>query len=249
MHSVNTIGYIVGDKFDNLKYMKNILTFSDFIHQTVSKELGYGVWEVGLGLNEYELNILKVINSSVNNLEIIFPDYNRASKAYTHKVKHENVMITNPEKINDQLFSASLVPNDDCAEMSDHMTGKHVQGMVLIESARQMMLAVSERYLLADEDQHKMYCLLGRVDTHFKQFIFPIETKMICELKGLIACPGKKYKLELEVNFYQKEVLCTAISLSVSFHKKSQMENIESDLLGKMITLESSMLKKAVNHA
>lgn len=242
-------GYIVADKFKNLTHIDNILTFSKFIHAVVNNNLPYKAWQVGLGLNEYEVNILRVISRSVAGLRLFFPEYKRASKLHTHKHKQENIMISDPEKMHERIFVAYLLPNDDCAEMSDHLTGKHIQGMVLVEAARQMMLAVSEKYILAEIDKSNMYCVLGNIDIDFKGFVFPIETQVECRLQGLLARPGNKYKLNLSISFAQREKVCSTIDFTVSFYKKSFMENIETDMLGKTVISHDLQMKKAVNHA
>ena len=92
-----------------------------------------------------------------------------------------------------------------------------------------------------------MYCILGKVNTEFKKFIFPIETKIECILNDLAAKPAKKYKMDLIINFYQRDQLCLTVTLDVSFHKKSFMLDIESGLLEKVIDCEMHEFKQVSN--
>lgn len=58
--------------------------------------------------------------------------------------------------MNTNIFESHLMLNDRCAEMSDHVTGQHLQGMILIEAARQMTLAVTEMYFIDSNDREKI---------------------------------------------------------------------------------------------
>ncbi|MBD2810814.1 hypothetical protein ID853_07945 [Xenorhabdus sp. Vera] len=66
----------------------------------------------------------------------------------THKHKRKNVLISKTIKTGDTSYQCHLLIDDDCAEMADHVTGQHIQGMVLLEACRQMINSVSERFLI-----------------------------------------------------------------------------------------------------
>jgi hypothetical protein len=59
-----------------------------------------------------------------------------------HKHRWQNVLITVLAPAALDTFHAQLIVDDESADISDHVTGLHVPGMVLIEAARQAHLAV-----------------------------------------------------------------------------------------------------------
>ena len=60
--------------------------------------------------------------------------------------------------------------------MSDHITGLHLQGMLLIEATRQMFIAVGETQYAHLGVPKGGYVIFNRLDTRFEQFSFPIPT-------------------------------------------------------------------------
>ncbi|MDP1217553.1 AfsA-related hotdog domain-containing protein, partial [Klebsiella pneumoniae] len=67
-----------------------------------------------------------------------------------HKRKKANILITSPEKRDEDNYCARLILQDASELLCDHQTGQHIQGMVLIEAARQTIIATSEKFLLAE---------------------------------------------------------------------------------------------------
>lgn len=49
-----------------------------------------------------------------------------------------------------------------------------MQGMVAVEAARQMFLAVIERYFTARWPQQRYYIVLNSMNTTFSNFLFPV---------------------------------------------------------------------------
>ena len=71
--------------------------------------------------------------------------------------------------------------------MSDHQTGEHVQGAVLIEAARQMFMACATTYELSPEASAKigdMQFALNEMRVVFHNFVFPIETRIELQFDG-----------------------------------------------------------------
>jgi len=101
----------------------------------------------------------------------------RAAPGLVHKCCAQNVMITQPAPAGPDSFAAQLVLDDACAELADHTTGIHVQGMVLVEAARQMFIAVSAQICaLAGFDNDRSQHLLRDVRASFRRFVYPLPT-------------------------------------------------------------------------
>src|SRR5439155_12080056 len=105
--------------------------------------------------------------------------FQRASGKLSHKHLPSNTLISHPyESDIADVYEASLLVDDACADMSDHVTGQHLQGMIFIEAARQMFLAVSECYHLRDQSDKTFYFVINSFNVSFHAFAFPVRTQI-----------------------------------------------------------------------
>lgn len=98
----------------------------------------------------------------------------RAGHALSHKHRDENVLISVPRKIDATHFEADLMIDARGELMLDHLTGLHVQGMVLTEACRQMFIATTEAHCLAADAPSKRYFVINEMNMRFLQFAFPL---------------------------------------------------------------------------
>lgn len=232
------MNYIVGDKFSHFANDDNVITISKFIQLIKSnifnKKLS-GEYFLGQGISNKEEDVIKELinNYNPNNLIKVHFYSRKANKAITHKKNPSNVMISTPVFISNNLYISDLCIDDECAEMSDHVTGCHIQGMILIEAARQMMLSVSEIFFL-DETQ-KMYFILHDINTVFKGFIFPINVQILYKVvESKKKASGAFYSL-VAVEFHQANELKTIVNIGFTAYSKDFMEKKEKILANKVI--------------
>ncbi|TVT61154.1 hypothetical protein FNH05_03520 [Amycolatopsis rhizosphaerae] len=95
----------------------------------------------------------------------------------THKHREENFLIAGLEKAGDHEFEASLRLHNDQELQLDH-PGVHVQGMVILEAARQMYIAVCERYYTVSRSAERQIHVLDRMESSFRNFLYPVETRI-----------------------------------------------------------------------
>ncbi|MEZ0109601.1 hypothetical protein ABH920_003615 [Catenulispora sp. EB89] len=95
-----------------------------------------------------------------------------------HKHDPRNVLLADFEYCGPYTFEASLRLHNDNELLQDHQAGAHLQGMVLIEAARQMFLAVCELGYLRPWPDRKFSFLLTQVDTHFERLAFPLPLRI-----------------------------------------------------------------------
>lgn len=136
----------------------------------------------------------------------------RAGARMTHKRQEHNIMISTPEPVVEgERYVSSLLLDDRCAEMSDHVTGQHLQGMVLIEAARQMILAVAERHFLPDSPGRSSYFVLNQIDSTFHAFGFPLGMEIQYESVSRREGKGGSLTCEAKVLFIQGGELLTEV--------------------------------------
>ncbi|MCU1612679.1 MAG: A-factor biosynthesis repeat protein [Frankiales bacterium] len=96
--------------------------------------------------------------------------------AEVHKYREPNVLIAGLHRVDDTTFRASLRLHNDNELLLDHQTGQHVQGIVVMEAARQMFLAVSERYYVSLWPKRDFYYVIHSMNTNYRSFLFPLPT-------------------------------------------------------------------------
>ena len=109
-----------------------------------------------------------------NQLDFDFNDgnYPVTDGKLVHKLRNENSLITLPKQLSESLFCADVWIDGENEFLQDHVTGYHIQGMVLIEVVRQMFIAVSEEYYFRDWKENS-YVVIHELNTKFHQFTFP----------------------------------------------------------------------------
>ncbi len=101
-----------------------------------------------------------------------------ADRALCHKHRPENILISVPEQQVDGAYTADLLLHERNELMLDHLTGQHIQGMVLTEACRQMFLAVTERYCLDDHPAVKHYFVINSMNARYQAFAFPLPAQI-----------------------------------------------------------------------
>src|SRR3546814_4023102 len=82
--------------------------------------------------------------------------------------------------------------------MLDHLTGQHIQGMVLTEACRQMFLAVTEKYFLQDYRAKKRYFVIDTMTMRYNAFAFPLPAQIT--YKALSKNVQKSHKRSFHVD-------------------------------------------------
>lgn len=230
----NNVVYIVGDTFNTFSKLENVFTVSEVLHTINNVEslfLRQAICVLGQGVSKKEREQLEQYSRNNKIGFIVNANQLPASNQLTHKHKTENIMVTEPMTvISNKLYRAYLSTDDDCAEMSDHITGQHIQGMVLTEAARQMMLAVAEKYVLKPEEKNNLYCVLNSVKSHFYKFAFPVDIKVEHEVFNLKQNRPGNYQAETKTSFIQNDVIITQVEIDYKFYAKEFLLKMEAQL-------------------
>ncbi len=168
----------------------------------------------------------------------------RAEPRLVHKHLEHNIMISAPEQVVEgERYVSRLVLDDRCAEMSDHVTGQHLQGMVLVEAARQMVLAVTERYFLRDPGTR--YFVMNQLDATYHAFGFPLG--MDVEYHGVSRTEGRGGSLtcEARVCFIQGGELLTEMKTRFGVYDTAFMRGVEAKKARQAIARATPLLRKA----
>lgn len=99
----------------------------------------------------------------------------RAGGDLSHKRRPENRLIGVPRRVEEDRFEVDLMIDDRNEIMSDHVTGQHLQGMLLIEACRQAFLAVTEKFFLSEHEGRSYYFVINDMNVSYHGFAFPVD--------------------------------------------------------------------------
>ncbi|KGK12024.1 hypothetical protein EA26_12155 [Vibrio navarrensis] len=152
-----------------------------------------------------------------------------------HKHNRQNVLISKPARVTDTLYTAWLSIQDENELLQDHMTGQHIQGMVLTESARQMMLSVTENFYLAEEERGNRYFVLNRVNSEYINFTFPLDVRIDFVIHSLNKNKRGVIKAKSKAILYQGATHLAEIDIDYSVYDKAFISDRESELASDVV--------------
>jgi hypothetical protein len=195
----------------------------------------------GIGYEEYQTLLTSIQQHGLNEVVRLesTASYQNPAHRLTNKHHPENILIADPIKISDQLFQSGLLIDECCQDMSDHLTGKHIAGMVITEAARQMVIAVTKKFFVPVDKKDHIGFVTHRTDCSFFQFLFPIPVSIEYEVKK-IRQSDCNIRAEVEIRFYQRGELGATIVFEYSSLAKTYLQDKERGLAKKIMTEELS---------
>lgn len=159
----------------------------------------------------------------------------RAPGVFTHKRQVHNIIISEPQQRTSVDYVATLLVDESCAEMSDHLSGKHVQGMVLIEAARQMVLAVGEKFFISTSQRGQRSFVTHRMEAQFDDFILPLAVEIRCHIDSLRRGSDSNFKATATISFHQAGARPATVRFMFSVLDKKFLEAQETRLVERQI--------------
>ena len=203
---------VVGDIFKNLCDEQRVLNYSDVIDKIKLGDVGnvHLALEQGICEDQYQemLTLLELYDHSKTiSISSYFDEVSRCPANFTHKSKVVNTLISDPGKLDDKNYYSYLLINENCADLSDHVTGQHLQGMLLMEAARQMTLAITEKYFIEQEFHNKVSFITHSSEIKFHEYAFPVSTRIdyrIIKHRGVFKNTGE---FTVAIGFVQNEIV------------------------------------------
>ncbi len=229
---------IVGDKFNKIADDENIIIAKNFI-----KNINEGAYSfqndivfLGQGIKKSDLNTM-VEFFVANNIgySTCMGANKKENKRFVHKLKAKNVVITKPNAINAVNFSSMLCFSDNCEILNDHVTGLHLQGVLIVEAARQMMLSVVENFFLKDKERFNKRFTILNISSNFNQFLFPFSVEIVANIKILSSNKNKSIA-EIYCDFIQNECVCATVIIKFYTHNEEFIMEREDMLAKKVIS-------------
>ena len=176
------IVFLVGDQYGDFAANPHVMKESDFRQRMAANDsdLTRLCVVVGQGMRNEEAVALH--RESQATPVTVLPVAEAAPLAVTHKRDTRNILISTPRKIGPLTYAMELVLDDSMDRLSDHVTGQHIGGMLLIEAARQAVIATVEAEYLASRAERFGF-LWNSLHVDFMRFAFPLPTSMQVTLR------------------------------------------------------------------
>ncbi len=170
---------IVGNDYARFADQPDVYTVSDFFENMTASRDWPGsdaivVMGQGIGLRDREF-----IDSCLKKKDIscTYAIPTLATTEETHKHSEENILITSPQRLGAFNYRFDLAITDKLDRLSDHVTGRHVGAMLLMEAARQATIAALDlEYSKAGDQAYGL--ILDRFDSQFTGYLFPLRATL-----------------------------------------------------------------------
>lgn len=152
----------------------------------------------------------------------------RATRRLAHKARSENILISTPRKHDERHYEMDLCFSSQNEFFLDHMTGMHIQGMALVEAARQAFLAVTEAYFL-DVDGKNYYFVIKSMDTSFQKFVFPFDATLKYDVTD-VRRKEARLGIEATITILQGGEVCTTINVAFTAFEADEIAAREREI-------------------
>ncbi|MDI6100396.1 AfsA-related hotdog domain-containing protein [Actinoplanes sp. NEAU-A12] len=183
--------WIVGDRFGAFAGHDGVLTLTGFVRGLTAIAAGRDLLRVrlGQGIGEHERAYLTEAierHGLRDRVRVAESRPTAAGRDLVHKHRLTNVLLEDVREADGDRFHAGLRVASDNELLLDHESGGHVPGIVVVEAARQMILAAMElRYFrrLREEGHRGEWAMVwDDVEVRFASFLFPLPAEVHCEL-------------------------------------------------------------------
>ncbi len=220
MYKIKTI---VGKGFADFAKNEMVILYDD-VNDIIQKKYPHDKnvkYDLGQGVSEHKINQL-IRKAEKNGLRdfLLFDEVKKCQRSHVHKVDIRNSMLSVPIEIDKNTYESNIHIDDENELMSDHVTGQHLQGMLLIEACRQMFLAVTEEYFSKNEKEIMSFAWT-RGDVEFNDYAFPVSTIIRLYISHMENSKKGRRKYTTNMEVIQKNCLvCTSIMEYETIPKK-----------------------------
>jgi hypothetical protein len=197
--------YVVGDRFEGFSDNARVTTIRQFCKSAVVGGFTPGTKAIiGQGVSKANVQRMRRcltesgLEASVDLIDFSSP---KADRYLCHKHRPENSLISVPRKVSDTLYEMDLVIDDGCSDLSDHTTGQHLQGMLLVEAARQAFLSVTESQYI--NDAIPRYFVINTLNVEYPAFAFPLPTLIEYEILAFERGKHETLRFDSLITFVQ----------------------------------------------
>ena len=194
---------------------------------------------IGQGLSDEQLIHLYSLSQAKQTLIDLVPKQRpqRASLRETHKHENCNVAISKVIDNGNGTYSSALMIDDTNAELSDHLTGQHISGMMIVEAARQMSIATAEQFYINPLTRKKVNFLTNRMHVTYHDLMLPVQTEILCIPVAVKRSGPVNFRFTVNIQFRQQSKILATLEFDTSVIDARYFHLKEMQLLHRYISL------------
>ncbi len=183
--------YVVGDRFKSFCQKDDLLTYSQLATGLKEGRIVAKKYYIGQGLNQDQISHLRrLLRRQEQEYQLDEVVSIKIKPEYVHKHDSRNVLISYPDRVDEHRFVIDLAIDENCSEMQDHTTGKHIPGLLLVEAARQFYMASFEALALQKYELDSSMPLgnayiLKQLQVNYLNFLFPLRVEGVLNFSHL----------------------------------------------------------------
>lgn len=241
---------VVGDKFKEFAAGKDAVTMSQLRGLlAVPHLINHGgdrlVMVPAQGLSEEDITeILSLAHTAHGHESYDFSLWDshprRASSSHSHKRQRHNTVISEPRRTGEDSFVLDMLVDQECELMGDHQTGQHVQGMILMEAARQSFLAVTEAFYLP-KDGTSRYFVIDEMTIRYKKFVFPVGAQLTYTVREK-DLSGSRQRFLVDVAVIQGNAEAASTTIGFTVFDAARIAKREGQLAVEALEMETAAL-------
>lgn len=247
---------VIANTFKRFSKNPNLLPYDEFLsrlhhHDINTTELIGCRLIAGQGLDEIQINHAWSVGTS-RGLHYEFAHWHtmrkkhHADKSLCHKHRPENILISIPELQYDGSYTADLYLHEHNELMLDHLTGQHIQGMVLTEACRQMFLAVTERYFLKDYPPTSRYFVINTMNIRFQKFAFPLPAQIRFHLIDKQQLKPDRFSIHADIDVLQDEQVVAGMEVKFNVFDETSLIQREDKLAAEAVNNYIDQIRREV---
>lgn len=216
---------VVGDEYSSFARAPSVITQAQLRSMVKNGPDLTGVrFVLGQGLDADLQAVLKEGLESLGALDIEQPGP-MAPLDLTHKRHPRHVLISAPQPAGPAWYRFDLVVDNAKDRLSDHVTGQHIGAMLLIEAARQAVIAAIECHC-ARSDGVSWGLVLQSLNCHFDNYVFPLPTQLMVRISP-DAAPQSQQEVVLIIDFLQVGKLVCKLEFRVGLYRPDILARLE----------------------
>lgn len=206
---------LVGDQFAAFAAHAGVATVSRFVADVRSGHYDAPQSPVGVdwgqGTTPYDLEYVRealAARGVLDHFQVAASLEPAAGRYSCHKRREANALVAGLRLIGEHRYQAALLVHPDNELMLDHQTGEHLQGLVVIEAFRQMLIAVCEQYVVIGLPPREYGYVWHSLQMDFENFLFPVHTGLECQFEQVDLSDARRVRMAATLQVDQAGTRC-----------------------------------------
>jgi hypothetical protein len=148
-------------------------------------------------------------------------------RTVVHKGRQENVLLANLRNVAPNRWVVDLRVHRNNEFVLDHLTGEHLQGILIIEAMRQLCIALFETQFRKERPNRDYAGVWNSMELTFEGFIFPLCAEVGVDLKTVDLRNSSNLKFKVTTSLMQNRFRAARADICYSMIDKDRLAILE----------------------